>query len=235
MRHAEFSTIAATPLAPTAPTRPTPAMGGGAGFGRVFSDVQDEVADFIKNGDSGGFAMTPSARVVQSQVQAADNGVAQNITTAGQQAFLDSIAPFAREAGEMLGVAPELVSAHAALESGWGQRPLMTQGGASANNLFGMKAGEGWDGAVAESATTEYVHGVAVRTSDRFRAYPDQASAFRDYAQLLLANPRFHGALGARNDARAFAEALAKSGYATDPHYAAKLQSVAARIEGVNG
>jgi flagellar protein FlgJ len=237
MRHAEFSTAPLAPLAPTAPTRPAQALGGGSGFGRVFSELQGEVADFIRNGDSGGLGMTHSARALQAQVQAAGAAQASGTETgtASQQAFLDSIAPWAREAGEKLGVAPELVSAHAALESGWGQRPLANQGGASSNNLFGVKAGPGWNGAVAESATTEYVQGAAIKTSARFRAYPDQASAFRDYAQMLLENPRFRGALGAGNDAHAFAQGLAKGGYATDPNYAAKLQGVAARLQGVSG
>jgi flagellar protein FlgJ len=235
MRHAEFSTAPLAPLAPTAPTRPAQALGGGSGFGSVFSGVQQEVADFIKNGDSGAVALTPSARVLQAQVQAPADGTGDGTGSAAQQAFLDSIAPWAREAGAKLGVSPDLVSAHAALESGWGQRPLATPGGASSNNLFGVKASPGWNGAVAESATTEYVQGAAINTSARFRAYPDQASAFRDYAQLLMENPRFRGALGAGNDARAFAEGLAKGGYATDPNYAAKLQSVAARLHGVSG
>jgi flagellar protein FlgJ len=152
-----------------------------------------------------------------------------------QQAFLESIAPWAKEAAGKLGVAPELVSAHAALESGWGQRPLRNANGSSSYNLFGIKAGKGWAGGVAESATTEYVGGAALKTSARFRAYPDQASAFRDYAQMLIDNPRFRGALGAGNDAQAFASGLAKGGYATDPAYAAKLARLAGKLQGISG
>jgi flagellar protein FlgJ len=154
---------------------------------------------------------------------------------AGQQAFLDSIAPWAREAADKLGVAPELVSAHAALESGWGQHPLRTADGSSSHNLFGVKAGAAWHGGVAESATTEYVRGAAIKTSARFRAYPDHASAFRDYAQMLSDNPRFRGALGTGNDAHAFAAGLAKGGYATDPAYAAKLARLANKLQGISG
>jgi flagellar protein FlgJ len=152
-----------------------------------------------------------------------------------QQAFLESIAPWAREAAGKLGVAPELVSAHAALESGWGQRPLRNADGSSSYNLFGIKAGTSWKGDVAHSATTEYVGGAAIKTSAKFRAYPDQASAFRDYAQMLIDNPRFHGALGAGNDAHAFAAGLAKGGYATDPAYAAKLSRLAGKLQGISG
>jgi flagellar protein FlgJ len=154
---------------------------------------------------------------------------------AEQQAFLDNIAPWAKEAAAKLGVTPELVQAHAALESGWGQRPLRNADGASSHNLFGIKAGPNWDGAVSDSATTEYVGGAAVKTSARFRAYPDGAAAFRDYAQMLLDNPRYKGALGAGNDAHTFAQGLAKGGYATDPAYAAKLARLAGKLQGISG
>jgi flagellar protein FlgJ len=127
------------------------------------------------------------------------------------------------------------VQAHAALESGWGQRPIRNVDGASSHNLFGIKAGGKWDGATSETATTEYVGGAAVKTSAKFRAYPDGAAAFRDYARMLLDNPRYKGAIGAGSDANAFAQGLAKGGYATDPAYAAKLARLAGKLQGSNG
>ena len=239
MRHADFSTTAISATLPTAPTRPTAAIGGGSGFGRAFAEVQGDVADFIQNG---GGASAPElspegsmwrARSAAEVIAApeAEGGSTDN----DQQAFLDNIAPWAREAAAKLGVAPELVQAHAALESGWGQRPIRNAGGESSHNLFGIKATAKWDGAVAESATTEYVGGAAVKTKERFRAYPDGAAAFRDYAQMLLDNPRYKGAIGAGNDAHAFAQGLAKGGYATDPAYAAKLARLAGKLQGING
>ena len=240
MRHAEFTTSipALTPTSATAPTAPL--SNGGGKFGGIFNEVQGEVADFLQNG-GGGFttAATLSAegRMWAARSQSATAAVMGDGADAApdQQAFLNSIAPWAREAAEKLGVAPELVSAHAALESGWGQRPLRNPDGSSTHNLFGIKAGAGWHGDVAESATTEYVGGAALKTSARFRAYPDQASAFRDYAQMLIDNPRFRGALGTGNDAQAFATGLAKGGYATDPSYAAKLTRLAGKLQGISG
>jgi flagellar protein FlgJ len=237
MRHAEFSTAPLAATAATAPTRPSAPLGGGSGFGGVFGQLQGEVADFIQNGDSdaGAARLTPQGSAWRARLDAAGAPGANGVASPEQQAFLESIAPWAQEAGARLGVAPELVSAHAALESGWGQRPLTTAGGASSHNLFGIKAGGEWRGAVSESATTEYVQGEALKTSARFRAYPDQASAFRDYAGLLLANPRFRGAVGAGSDVHAFAEGLARGGYATDPAYADKLARVAGKLKGVKG
>lgn len=238
MRHAEFSTAPLSATLPTAPTRPTTAIGGGSGFGRAFADVQGEVATFIQEGGGDSTpALSPEGSVWHARSAAAVLGApeTEGSTNDEQQAFLDSIAPWAKEAADKLGVAPELVQAHAALESGWGQRPIRDAVGASSHNLFGIKAGGSWDGAVSETATTEYVGGAAVRTSARFRAYPDGASAFRDYAQLLLDNPRYKGAIGAGSDANAFAQGLAKGGYATDPAYAAKLARLAGKLQGING
>jgi flagellar protein FlgJ len=243
MRHADFNTAAMTATAPTAPTRPTSGIGGGSGFGGVFGSVQEEVSAFIQNGGGDSFgagsaaALSPEGSLWQARASQAANSIVGDSGEAAtdQQAFLQSIAPWAKEAADKLGVAPELVSAHAALESGWGQRPLKNGDGSSTHNLFGIKAGKGWAGDVAESATTEYVGGAALKTSARFRAYPDQASAFRDYAQMLIDNPRFRGALGAGSDAHAFASGLAKGGYATDPAYAAKLSRLAGKLQGISG
>ena len=239
MRHAEFSTTPLSATLPTASTRPTAAIGGGSGFGRAFAEVQGEVVAFIQNG--GGTTatdLTPEGAMWHQRSAAevlAPEEVENGSAGEEQQAFLDSIAPWAREAAAKLGVAPELVAAHAALESGWGQRPIPGANGASSHNLFGIKASGSWNGAVAETPTTEYVGGAAVKTSARFRAYPDPASAFRDYAQMLLDNPRYRGAIGAGSDANAFAQGLAKGGYATDPAYAAKLARLAGKLQGISG
>jgi len=252
MRPADFSiapTASISATAATASTRPTAAIGGGgdASFGRLFSELQGEVNAYIQHGDAdGGGASSLSAEGALLRLRAqglimgeedrvdasatASGGAAAN--TPEQQAFLESIAPWARQAAQKLGVAPELVQAHAALESGWGQRPLRSADGASSHNLFGIKAGAGWEGAAGESATTEYVNGAALKTRERFRAYPDAASAFQDYARVLTDNPRYRAALNTGNDAHAFAQGLARGGYATDPGYAAKLARIAAGLQG---
>ena len=247
MRHADFSTAPIAPLAPTNATRPTAAIGGGSGFGNMFGEVQGEVTAYIQNGDggeTGAAALSAEGSIWHARAAGLISGenevegvdaVPGGAHTPEQQAFLDSIAPWARQAGEQLGVAPELVSAHAALESGWGQRPLKNGSGESSHNLFGIKAGAKWEGAVSENSTTEYIGGAAIKTRERFRSYPDAGSAFRDYAQMLADNPRYKGALGVGNDARAFAQGLAKGGYATDPAYAAKLTRLATKLQRSDG
>ncbi|MYM70472.1 flagellar assembly peptidoglycan hydrolase FlgJ [Pseudoduganella sp. FT55W] len=233
--------------APTAATvsnitasRPTAATGGMAAtgaFSNAFQQVQADVAAYIAKGD-GGFASNaqPTSQAMSLQAMALRNRSVNHeeeehgVDSEMQQQFLASIKPWAEETAGKLGVSPELVAAHAALESGWGKQP-MKNGAASANNLFGVKAGSNWQGEVAVASTTEYEHGAMLRKTERFRSYPDTASAFRDYASLLTSNPRYAAALNSGSDAKAFAGALAKAGYATDPNYADKLGKIAAQLQ----
>jgi flagellar protein FlgJ len=250
MRQSDFLIAAARPLAPTQATAPavssnpgTPATApafssngsSGAGFGAMFRQVQGEVGDFLANGGSDlapAPTLSPEGQAYLERTQnAAPAAGSEGVSDAGQQEFLESIKPWAQQAADMLGVDPALVAAHAALESGWGQRPLKRSNGADSNNLFGVKAGAQWRGDVAATLTTEYENGAALKKTERFRSYPDQGSAFRDYAQVLLDNPRFHGALNTGNNAHAFAQGLARGGYATDPAYAEKLSRLASRLQ----
>lgn len=150
-----------------------------------------------------------------------------------QKAFVSGIAGWAREAGKRLGVSPDIVAAHAALESGWGKRPLRDRQGGDSKNLFGLKAGSSWRGQVVEALTTEYEDGVAVRRTDRFRRYPDERSAFQDYARLLMENPRYEGARNAGSDAGAYADGLVRGGYATDEKYRDKLVQLVKQMRAV--
>ncbi|MCX8086979.1 MAG: flagellar assembly peptidoglycan hydrolase FlgJ [Rhodocyclaceae bacterium] len=144
-------------------------------------------------------------------------------------AFVASVWPYAIEASRETGIPARFLVAHAALESGWGRFEPRHADGRPSHNLFGIKAGAGWSGAVVEAATTEYVNGVAEKRIERFRAYGSYAEAFRDYARLLAQSPRYAGLIGVQ-EARDFAQGLARAGYATDPDYAAKLERIIARL-----
>ncbi|AQR69100.1 flagellar biosynthesis protein FlgJ [Janthinobacterium sp. LM6] len=244
MRQADFSqmrAMAATPStmatnAVQSNMRATDAASSSGNFSSVFRQVQGEVARFIEQGGGNAASLNPQGRAYLEQSQPVN--VLGSINQGGeigetQQQFLASIKPWTQETGARLGVAPEIVAAHAALESGWGQRPLRQGTGADTNNLFGIKAGGKWQGDVASNVTTEYEagSGTALKKTERFRSYPDQASAFRDYAQVLLDNPRYRAALNTGSDAGAFAQGLARGGYATDPNYAAKLTQLATRLQ----
>src|SRR5580765_4611859 len=167
--------LAPTPAtAPLAATRPLPATGGAAaGFGALFSQVQADVSTFIEQGSPHGALESLAAFAHPGNVPAAGAAApAAGTAPAGAEGFLAAIAPYAEEAGERLGVAPEIVAAHAALESGWGRKPLRAADGADTHNLFGIKAGGAWSGAAAQASTTEVEDGVAMNTSASFRRYP---------------------------------------------------------------
>ena len=140
--------------------------------------------------------------------------------------FVSRFLPHATAAGRELGVKPQAILAQAALESGWGKRQIKLADGSPSHNLFGIKAGAGWTGQVAQVSTTEYVQGQAQRRVERFRAYTSYEEAFRDYAGLLKSAPRYHAVLNTHN-AEGFAQGLQKAGYATDPRYAAKISRIA--------
>ena len=142
-------------------------------------------------------------------------------TASPQQArsFIASILPSARAAAKALGVSPLGILAQAALETGWGQH-------APGNNLFGIKAGAGWQGASLHELTTEVEGGLKRVGQAAFRAYRSAAASVRDYT-ALLESPRYAAVRGHGGNLGAFAQALQSAGYASDPGYANKLLAVA--------
>jgi flagellar protein FlgJ len=136
--------------------------------------------------------------------------------------FVNRIWPHAVDAAKNLGVPPQFLVAHSALESGWGKSEIRAADGSPSYNLFGVKAGRSWQGASVDVQTTEYVNGVAQSVREKFRVYGSYSEAFGDYANLLKNNARFSGVLG-QQDGTQFARSLQQSGYATDPAYADKL------------
>ena len=143
--------------------------------------------------------------------------------TTGQAAFVQQHAQAAQAAEKASGIPAAFMVAQAAHESGWGQREIRQADGSSAHNLFGIKAGAGWNGKVAEVTTTEYVDGQAKKVTAKFRAYGSYAESFADYARMISTSPRYTGAMAATGSATGFAQGLQQAGYATDPAYADKL------------
>jgi len=147
-----------------------------------------------------------------------------------QANFISDLWPAAQEAGQQLGVDPRNLIAQAALETNWGTKVPHDAGGQSSNNLFGMKTGSQWTGAAVAAGTQEYQNGTAVSTTGQFRAYDSKAQSFQDYVSLLRSSPRYAAALNTGSNVHAFATALQRGGYATDPDYASKVSSIAKSI-----
>ena len=169
-------------------------------------------------------------------VQTAQDSVASSATAsnAGNRksdwhdpvSFAKAVWPHVKRAAGKLNVSPVGVLAQAALETGWGAKVMHGNDGNSSLNLFGIKAASGWQGEAVSKRTIEFDGGVARQEVARFRAYPDVASTFTDYADFLGNNPRYETVKNTGNDVAEFARALADSGYATDPRYAEKIEDI---------
>lgn len=182
--------------------------------------VSDEVSAAVGNQVAPQKTVAPAASMtVKSSMPSAYN---ENF----QQDFVQRLLPHAEKASRVTGVPAHLMLGQAALESGWGRRAIRMADGSDSHNLFAIKAGASWKGKVAEVTTTEYHHGIASKSTEKFRAYDSYADAFTDYAKLLRDDKRYADVLTQGDDAYGFAQALQNSGYATDPQYAEKLVRV---------
>jgi flagellar protein FlgJ len=146
------------------------------------------------------------------------------------EAFVERMLPAVEKAARALGVAPRALLAHAALETGWGASMPTGPDGRVSYNLFGIKATGSWQGEAVGSRTLEFVDGVAEQRVERFRAYASPEDSVADYARLLGGSSRYAGVRGTGEDVAAFADALQRGGYATDPRYARKLAAVAETV-----
>ena len=147
------------------------------------------------------------------------------------EAFVQRLLPHAQEASASSGIPAHFMMGQAALETGWGRAEIRGADGQNSHNLFGIKAGANWKGQTVDVVTTEYVNGKPQKQVDTFRAYDSYADSFRDYANMLRANPRYQSAIAKGQDAAGFAQGLQQGGYATDPNYAQKLTSLIRQFE----
>ncbi len=147
--------------------------------------------------------------------------------TKGEQAFVDTLLPHAQRAADKLGAPVEQVIAQAALETGWGRAIMQNPNGSSSFNLFGIKAGPGWDGDAVSKVTSEFYDGREIRVRASFRSYASLEQAFDDYVHFLSTNPRYRGVHNAQHQ---FAGELQRAGYATDPHYASKVERISRQL-----
>jgi flagellar protein FlgJ len=166
----------------------------------------------------------PSPPSVQAGSNSADAG--NKAVYSSPSSFVKDVWPYAQQAAQQLGVDPQVLVAQAALETGWGRGVVRHPDGRSANNLFGIKAGGGWQNETASVNTLEYRDGIAVKERAVFRSYDSLAESFQDYVQFLKNNPRYKEALMHAGDPQQFTGALQDAGYATDPQYAEKINNV---------
>lgn len=139
--------------------------------------------------------------------------------------FIRGLWQMAKQHAGELGVQPAVLLAQAALETGWGKHVIQDDSGQSSHNLFNIKAG-GSNHAATQVASLEYQNGQMQSVQSGFRTYDSYADSFADYVQLVKNNPRYQVALQQSAEPHAYMRALAKAGYATDPHYADKVMNL---------
>ena len=143
--------------------------------------------------------------------------------SSNQSGFVQRHAAAAASVEQSSGLPSGFMLGQAGHETAWGKHEIKMKGGAPSFNLFGIKAGAGWSGKVAEVSTTEFVHGAAQKVVAKFRAYGSYEESFRDYARLITESPRYAQASQQTTSVQAYASGLQRAGYATDPDYASKL------------
>ncbi|PWW41710.1 flagellar protein FlgJ [Idiomarina loihiensis] len=142
------------------------------------------------------------------------------------QSFIAALKPHAERIAKEAGLNPDVLMAQAALETGWGQRLVPGRHGGSSNNLFNIKADTRWDGDKSHVSTLEFDGEVARKERAAFRSYANVEQSLQDYVDFIKEHPRYQQALQVADDPAQYAEALQSAGYATDPQYAQKIQSV---------
>ena len=179
--------------------------------------------------DSRGFNATvtlPSLKQAALSTTSSSAQVDNDKNLSASERFVRKHQMAAQAAEAATGIPATNILGQAALESGWGKHEIKMADGSASHNLFGIKAGPGWKGKVAEVTTTEYTNGVAQKVTAKFRAYDSYAEAFTDHARLLSQSPRYSQTVANADSVKDYAQGLQKAGYATDPAYANKLTNV---------
>lgn len=126
----------------------------------------------------------------------------------------------------VLGIPPAAMVAQAALETGWGQKMIQNASGENANNFFGIKADQRWQGSDVAATTHEFKQGEMLQEKAKFRSYDDISQSFSDYVDFISKQDRYTDARKVAHSPENYFSELQKAGYATDPNYASKVMAV---------
>ncbi|MFC6339735.1 flagellar assembly peptidoglycan hydrolase FlgJ [Pseudomonas sp. CCM 7891] len=183
--------------------------------------------DRVINGAAQSFAVPSGHMQVYGRAMAQPPLAPAKKAFSSQDEFVVSMLPMAKEAAARIGVDPRYLVAQAALETGWGKSVMRQQDGTSSHNLFGIKAGQSWQGAQARAITSEFRNGEMVKETAQFRSYASYRDSFHDLVTLLQSNDRYQEVLKSADNPEQFVRELQKAGYATDPNYASKISQIA--------
>lgn len=132
-------------------------------------------------------------------------------------AYIERYAAIAMEHHSLYGIPASITLAQGLLESAAGRSPLAVEG----NNHFGIKCHKDWKG------------GTMKRNDDApgecFRTYATPEESFADHSRFLKRD-RYKKLFDLpATDYQGWARGLRECGYATDPHYAARLITIIER------
>ncbi len=191
---------------------------------RVKSQLEDNKPRILRQSK-------PNMKLVPTQQSSESASTSGNVkkTSAFEtpQEFIETLWPIAQKIGRKMGVEPKAIVAQAALETGWGKYIIHGANGQNSFNLFGIKADHRWDGEQVRVSTLEYRNGIAKREVAPFRSYDSYEASIRDYSQFILKSDRYQQAVEKGESIKHYSEGLQQGGYATDPHYAKKIQRIA--------
>nr|WP_314547715.1 TIGR02594 family protein [uncultured Massilia sp.] len=114
----------------------------------------------------------------------------------------------------------ELIVAQAIQETGWGEKCLP-----GTNNLYNIKAKEGWDGPKKTARVWEEVNGKKQWIDDDFRVYASYKESLEDRMAFLEKNPRYAvlNEPGVKGNYKEEARKIKEAGFATDSNYTTAL------------
>lgn len=140
--------------------------------------------------------------------------------------FMKKLWSSAKLAAGVIGAAPEILLAQAALETNWGRKVIPYGKNASTHNLFNIKAGTNWTAPTSTVDSYEDRDGALVKEKSNFRSYGTYLESFFDYVNVLKQNDRYKETLSKASDPAEFVSALQKAGFATDHQYAEKIMNI---------
>jgi hypothetical protein len=123
--------------------------------------------------------------------------------------YIDKFAPVAIREMKLFRIPASITLSQGLIESGAGKSELAVK----ANNHFGIKCHEGWDGGTFKQDDDA--------PKECFRKYKTADESFRDHSLFLTQRPRYASLFKLDvYDYKAWANGLRQAGYATNPRYA---------------
>jgi len=146
------------------------------------------------------FALTPVASIAQQEKKEGELTIPEYIT---------KYSGLAQENMRRTGIPASITLAQGILESNFGNSKLARK----ANNHFGIKCGNNWDGPTFIQDDDE--------DRECFRKYESVYHSFRDHSNFLVGKERYAFLFKlSPKDYKGWANGLQKAGYATNPNYA---------------